>query len=88
MVIFGIYAPYFYIWEGCMVIYQGVNVAVSAWYAPAVEWVANTGIIKGIDSKLFNPEAEITRKQMEVMLDIYVKYKDFNLPSNQYIAAI
>jgi len=56
------------------------DVAVGAWYAPAVEWAASTGIVSGYGSGLFRPDDNISREQMAVMLMNYVNYKGHELP--------
>jgi hypothetical protein len=48
------------------------DVAVEAWYAPYVAWASEAGITKGDDGK-FNPNAQITRQDMAVMLARYIQ---------------
>lgn len=56
------------------------DVQVGAWYASAVEWAADSGIVSGYDGK-FAPDAQITREQMAVMLHNYMNYKGYSAPS-------
>jgi hypothetical protein len=59
------------------------DVSVGTWYASAVEWAADMGIVNGVGDNRFNPDAEITREQMAVMLANYVWYKQYILPQGQ-----
>lgn len=44
------------------------DVDSNAWYAAAVNWAAAKGIVSGVGSGGFAPEASITREQLAVML--------------------
>ncbi|MBQ3077394.1 MAG: S-layer homology domain-containing protein [Clostridia bacterium] len=44
------------------------DVADDTWYAPAVRWAADRGIITGYDTGAFGPEDTITREQLAAML--------------------
>ncbi len=44
-----------------------------AWYEKAVAWAASNGIVGGVGGGLFDPNAEITREQMAVILYQYAK---------------
>ena len=57
------------------------DVSESAWYAPAIEWAADMGIVSGYGDGLFGPNDEITREQLTVMLHNYIKKKDVALPA-------
>ena len=50
------------------------DVKVSAWYATAIEAVANAGVVMGSNGS-FNPEKEITREEMAVMVVRAMEYK-------------
>ena len=65
------------------------DVDPSAWYAPAVEWAFNQGIVMGIGEDNFAPNAPITREQMAVMLYRYMNINNIELPpsSNNIITA-
>lgn len=56
------------------------DVADNAWYADAIAWAANSGIVNGVGDNLFAPTAEITREQMAVMLYNYCVFKSVELP--------
>lgn len=49
------------------------DVPDGAWYADAVIWAAETGIVKGTD-KGFEPNVNVTREQFATMLYRYVQY--------------
>lgn len=51
------------------------DVENGSWYAAAVEWAADNGIVDGYGNNLFGPNDLITREQMAVMLYNYIKYK-------------
>ena len=50
------------------------DVPDGAWYADAVIWAAETGIVKGTD-KGFEPNVNVTREQFATILYRYVQYK-------------
>ncbi len=52
------------------------DVAADAWYAPAVAWAADTGIVKGYSETAFGPEDTVTREQMATILHRYMASKD------------
>jgi hypothetical protein len=62
------------------------DVADGAWYAAAIEWAADKGIVNGIGGGQFNPSADITREQMAVMLMNYARHKGYVLPAEQAAA--
>ena len=45
------------------------DVADSDWYAQAVQWAAQTGIVKGTGSARFEPDGLVTWEQLAVVLD-------------------
>lgn len=57
------------------------DVDINAWYGPAVAWAAEKGIVNGYDNGKFGPGDEITREQMAVMLNNYIKYRGIALPA-------
>jgi len=54
---------------------------MDAWFASAVEWAADKGIVNGVGDDKFAPNAAITREQMVVMLVNYVRFKAYALPN-------
>ena len=47
----------------------------SAWFAAAVNWCAQAGVVAGMDDGTFAPEANVTREQLATMLCSYTRYK-------------
>ena len=56
------------------------DVAIGAWYAPAVEWAASMGIVSGTGNGNFAPSRNITRQEMAVMLANYINFRGYTLP--------
>ncbi len=52
-----------------------VDVAANEYYAEAVAWAAENGIVNGVDSKHFAPEEEVTREQIAAILFRYAAKK-------------
>ena len=50
------------------------DVPVNEWYTGAVTWASENGIVAGIGNNQFNPNGEITREQMCVMMDRFIDY--------------
>lgn len=59
------------------------DVKSGSWYEDAVTWVAQHGIVKGVDIDTFAPDTPITREQIAVMLCQYVKAMDIQLPQSE-----
>lgn len=57
------------------------DVDIHAWYGKATAWAANKNIVSGVGGGKFDPDAQITREQMAVMLNNYIKYKGIKLAS-------
>ena len=60
------------------------DVPANKWYTAAVEWAADQGIVSGFGHELFGPNDLITREQMAVMLNNYLKYKEIVLKIGGY----
>ena len=45
------------------------------WYATAVNWAANVGVINGYEDSTFRPNTAITREQLAAILMNYAAYK-------------
>ncbi len=54
------------------------DVPDSQYYANAVTWAAEKGIVDGYSDELFGPEDAITREQMAAILYRYASYKDYD----------
>ena len=46
------------------------------WYADAVSWAAEKGIVNGVSETEFAPNTDITREQMSAVLYRYAQYKE------------
>lgn len=55
------------------------DVADGAWYADAVAWAAEHGIVSGVGGGAFTPGGTITREQLAVMLYRYAQYKGYDV---------
>lgn len=55
------------------------DVKESAYYAEAVAWAAENGIVNGVSETAFSPDQEITREQLAVMLYRYSQIKGYDL---------
>lgn len=51
------------------------DVAADAWYAPAVAWAKENGIVQGITATTFVPNGAVTREQMAAILYRYAQYQ-------------
>ena len=45
------------------------------WYATAVNWAANVGVVNGYEDNTFRPNTAITREQLAAILMNYAAYK-------------
>ena len=55
------------------------DVTDGQWYAKAVTWAEENGIVGGIDSESFAPEAGVTREQLAAILYRYAQYKKYSV---------
>ncbi len=55
------------------------DVADGQWYAKAVTWAEENGIVGGIDSENCAPEAGVTREQLAAILYRYAQYKKYSV---------
>lgn len=49
------------------------DVPANAWYAPYVTWAVKNGVVNGVSPTEFDPDANITREDMSVMLYRYTQ---------------
>lgn len=56
------------------------DVKADSYYMGYVEWASKNGIVSGIGDGKFAPDASITREQMAVIMQNYVKAIGFTLP--------
>ena len=53
------------------------------WYADAVAWAYNTGVVTGdLNTKKFNPNADVTREQLALMVYRYADYKNYDVTAS------
>ena len=57
------------------------DVSADAYYAKAVLWASENGIAKGVGGGKFAPDAKITRQDMAVMLNNFIKYSGWIAPA-------
>ena len=57
------------------------DVASTAYYAGAVAWAVQAGIVTGVTADTFQPERSITRQDMALMLYRYGLYQGLELPT-------
>ena len=55
------------------------DVADGQWYAKAVTWAADKGIVSGVGDSKFAPEASITREQLAAILYRYAQCKKYDV---------
>lgn len=63
------------------------DVADGAWYADAVTWAAENGIVGGYGGGLFGPEDNITREQLAAILYRYAQTKGYDTASGADLSA-
>jgi len=54
------------------------DVDMGAWYANAVVWAKQNGIVNGVNETDFAPDANITREQIAAIMFRYAQYKGMN----------
>lgn len=64
-----------------------VDVSAGAYYAKAVAWASDKGIVAGYSDTQFGPEDTITREQLAVILNRYTTYKGYNTSKSADLAA-
>lgn len=63
------------------------DVSAGAYYAKAVAWASDKGIVAGYSETQFGPEDTITREQLAVILNSYATYKGYNTSKTADLAA-
>ena len=56
------------------------DVKADAYYAPYVNWAAQTGIVEGVTATTFAPDTNINREQMAVIMKNYAAKLGYDLP--------
>ena len=65
-----------------------VDVAPYNWYAKAVTWAAEVGVVNGTGSSKFRPDDPITREQLAAMLYRYSQYKGYDVSAGETIDSL
>jgi len=55
------------------------DVKDGAWYADAITWASENGIVNGLGNGLFGPKNDVTREQLAAMLYRYAEYKGMDV---------
>ena len=55
------------------------DVAAGSWYADAVAWAAEQGVVNGVSDTAFAPDTAITREQMAAILYRYAQRKGYDV---------
>lgn len=63
------------------------DMPAGAYYAKAVAWASDKGIVAGYSETQFGPEDTITREQLAVILNRYATYKGYNTSKTADLAA-
>lgn len=58
------------------------DVAADAWYADAVAWAADAGIVTGVSGTTFAPDVTMTREQIATILYRYAAYKGYDMTAS------
>ncbi len=58
-----------------------IDVSAAAWYAKAVTWGYNNGVVNGTGEKTFSPEEPVTREQMAAILMRYSDKMGMDVPA-------
>ncbi|MGM9640198.1 MAG: S8 family serine peptidase [Faecousia sp.] len=63
------------------------DVKDGAYYAEAVNWAAENGIVNGIDEDTFAPNRPVTREQFAAILYRYAEYKELDVTARADLSA-
>ena len=63
------------------------DVAAGSYYADAVAWAAENGIVNGVSETSFAPDDSITREQMAAILYRYAQYKGYDVTASGNLSA-
>ncbi len=61
------------------------DVSPDAWYGPSVAWALEKGIVTGVGSNKFSPNANVTRQDMALMLTRFIAYMNIQLKEVQNV---
>ena len=63
------------------------DVAADAWYADAVAWAADAGIVTGVSDTTFAPDQMMTREQIATILYRYAAYKNYDVTASNDLSS-
>ena len=63
------------------------DVAADAWYADAVAWAADAGIVTGVSDITFAPDQMMTREQIATILYRYAAYKNYDVTASNDLSS-
>ena len=66
---------------------QFKDVAAGQWYADAVAWASENGIVSGYSANKFGPSDLVTREQIAAILYRYAKYKKYDVSKDTMLSA-
>lgn len=65
------------------------DVYEAEWYANAVAWAYNSGVVTGdLNAKKFSPNADVTREQLALMMFRYARHKRYNTDQTSDFAGL
>jgi hypothetical protein len=65
------------------------DVYAAEWYANAVAWAYNNGVVTGdLNTKKFNPNADVTREQLALMMFRYAGFKGMDVSATSDLAGL
>jgi hypothetical protein len=65
------------------------DVYAAEWYAAAVAWAYNNNIVTGdLNTKKFNPNADVTREQLALMMFRYAGFKGYDVSASSDLAGL
>ena len=62
--------------------YPYADVNADIWYADAVYWATNAGIVEGYGDNRFGPDDQISREQLAAILYRYAEYKNYDVTAS------
>ncbi|MHA6529662.1 choice-of-anchor I family protein [Paenibacillus sp. BAC0078] len=63
------------------------DVKANKYYSPYIAWAASNGIVQGTGNKAFAPDRTVTREELAVVLNNYVKYSKLPLKNSGTVTA-
>ena len=63
-----------------------LDVSGNVWYAKAVAWGAENGLVSGVGHDLFAPDDDVTREQMCVLVNHYIKYRSYSVKNGNALS--